>query len=238
MQVEVVKMDPRIARIHYQDYHKKVLEHRKAREAALRERAKEAGKALGLIRIEKTRLEQEDEVLMKAYRELSLGQRIIDIRSVLHKAGVDKGHLPKLAISKANKRRCYFSMEWRQIWGNGAAFYDEDVHVWQPRQRSRCVVLPRDTFPPETWDREWRRGQKLADYPVISTVPTVPPHLRPADLDKYYLLWEVEKWEKATDPPRAPGDPLLLKRVTDHFFTIVAQWDLTPLEQRVMEGSL
>ena len=60
----------------------------------------------------------------------------------------------------------------------------------------------------------------------------MPPHLRPDDLSKYFVLWEAE-WTA-----KAPVDPMLLSRVNETMFAIVAQWDLTPLEQRVLEGRL
>ena len=49
--------------------------------------------------------------------------------------------------------------------------------------------------------------------------------------------------EAATGPsaewqPRAPVDPILLSQVNATLFAVVAQWDLTPLEQRVLEGRL
>ena len=239
MQVESIHMDPRIARIHYQDYHKKVLEHRAEREAELKERAHEAGKALGRIHIEKTQMEREDEVLMKAYKELSLGQRIIDLRSVMKNAGVDKTqYLPKLAIAKADAREGVFSHSWSQRWGNGCGFYDDTVDAWRSNTaRSRFVILPRETFPAETYNIEWRQQNKLMGYTVRTVVPSVPPYLRPTDLNEFYILWEVEKWERGS-PSVSPKDPFLLKRVSNHFFTVVAQWDLTPLEQKVLEGSL
>lgn len=238
MQVEQMSMDPRIARIHYLDYRKKVREHRDERKKELDEIGADAGRELGRIRTAKSRLEQEDEALMKAYRQLSLGQRIIDLRSVMHAAGVDKRqYFPRLAIVRSDCRTCHFSHQWGRIWQNSAAFYDETVSTWSTRHRSKVITFPPGTFPAETSNNGWRASSKLMTYPVSTVVPRVPPHLRPSNPHGYYILWEVENWEKS-GPPVAPEDPLLLKRVSRHFYTIVAQWDLTPLEQRVIEGSL
>jgi hypothetical protein len=54
--------------------------------------------------------------------------------------------------------------------------------------------------------------------------------LRPDDLTHYHILWEAE-WTF-----RAPGDPILLSKINDTMYAVVAQWDLTPLEQLVLES--
>jgi hypothetical protein len=61
-------------------------------------------------------------------------------------------------------------------------------------------------------------------------VPPVPPRFRPENLYDYHVLWEAE-WRKAP-----PIDPILLKKVSDNVYVVLAQWDLTPLEQAVLEG--
>jgi hypothetical protein len=68
---------------------------------------------------------------------------------------------------------------------------------------------------------------------IKALIPAIPAHLRPADdLANYHILWEA-KWE-----PTAPVDPLLLKRLTDNIYVILAQWDLTPIEQAILEDRL
>lgn len=81
-----------------------------------------------------------------------------------------------------------------------------------------------------TRSRWYRREYKAA-------VPPIPFHLRPnGDASNYFILWEVEKWKEAYLPPSAPGDPFLLERIAHPIYVVVAQWDLTELEQRLLES--
>jgi hypothetical protein len=65
---------------------------------------------------------------------------------------------------------------------------------------------------------------------VRALVPKIPPLLKPAgDLSDFFILWEA-KWEAV-----APVDPILLRRVSESVFVVLAQWDLTPLERSVLE---
>ena len=93
-----------------------------------------------------------------------------------------------------------------------------------PSHSKKNILLPQDTFDDATWN-------KRNHNPITAIVPLVPPRLRPKDLSKYYILWEAE-WD-----PLAPVDPFLLKRLTNRFFAVVAEWDLTPLERAVIEGT-
>jgi hypothetical protein len=72
-------------------------------------------------------------------------------------------------------------------------------------------------------------GGKSA-WGVRALVPPVPPQFRPENLYEYHVLWDAE-WQKAP-----PVDPILLKKVSDNVFIVLAQWDLTPLERAVLEG--
>jgi hypothetical protein len=61
-------------------------------------------------------------------------------------------------------------------------------------------------------------------------VPPIPPRFRPEALDDYFTLFEAE-WQ-----PMPPVDPILLKRIGQTMFVIVAQWNLTAVERAVLEG--
>jgi hypothetical protein len=74
-------------------------------------------------------------------------------------------------------------------------------------------------------------GQWDHEKVLKTIVPKIPASLRPkGDLNKYYILWEVEKWQAV------PKDPYLLKRLTKNMFVILAGWDLTELERSVIAG--
>lgn len=226
MELETIKMSRDVARIHFRQYRDAVAEHRKDRLAELHKRGQEAGAELGKVRIEKTRIQKEDESMLKVYKAILRGERVINLKTVLQKTGVDpKQHLPKLAIAQANAEFCWFD-------GNRhgqATFYWDQNAIWGYRNfQKKKIGLFRDIFPAETSDMEWRKRTNLSLYPVRSVVPTVPPSLRPKNLSDYHILWEAV-WEKAP-----PVDPILLKRVDDDHFIIIAQWDLTTVEQSVL----
>jgi len=217
MLVQTITMDPRIARVHYSDYRKRC-------RVARQERLDKARKELSQI-------EKEDEELLAAYRSLSRGQRILNVAKVLKSAGVQaETHYPKLAITRADKEWCEFRF----------GQYDREVKFcggpgtgrWDAFKPSETIQFNRDTFPLETWNTGWRRQNGLSDSHPRALVPATPAHLRPNNLGKYHILWEAE-WSH-----RAPVDPILLKRISPHLFVVVAQWDLTPLEQQVLEGRL
>lgn len=232
MNVQTIEMDPRIARIHYLDYSKKVREHREERRKELEKKAAEAGKALGQVRIAKTLLEKEDEELMRSYRAMALGQRIINLASVLVKAGFDpEKKLPILAVAVADWQYCHLRHDSPRL-----AFTRDKWMSWSYKRS--CYTTPAiwfadRSFAPEIWNSHWRNQQKLPEIGQRALVPAIPAHLRPAgDLSGYHILWEA-KWE-----PSAPVDPLLLKHVSGNIYSIVAQWDLTPIEQAVLEGRI
>lgn len=72
-------------------------------------------------------------------------------------------------------------------------------------------------------DSNWKSGYQ-------ALVPPIPPRFRPERLYDYHVLWEAE-WQKAP-----PEDPILLKKVSDNVYVVLAQWDLTDVERAVLEG--
>ena len=231
MQVETMKMDPRIARIHYADYLRKCREHRSERAEKLNAEAKAAGKELGRCRIEKTKLEKEDDELKRLYLQLSKGKQILNLPSVMRDAGPseDGNLLPRLAICRANA-------EWCRIESNSSSVVFYDQGGWT-RNRCNSVKVPLRDFRDCAVDYSVRLQndiQGLGHFKAM--VPIIPVHLRPkADLKSYHILWDAE-WEDAV-----PVDPILLKRIdpnSDTNWVVIAQWDLTPIEQSVLEGRL
>ena len=71
-------------------------------------------------------------------------------------------------------------------------------------------------------------GGRTQSGGMNALIPNVPPALRPAHaLSNYHLLWEAE-WRVAPGPP--PGDPALLKHIGGDLYSVLAVWDLTPVE--------
>lgn len=73
-------------------------------------------------------------------------------------------------------------------------------------------------------------GRDVWRYQHRALVPPIPPRFRPEKLYDYHVLWEAV-WEKAP-----PDDPILLKKVSDSVYVVLAQWDITDVERAVLEG--
>jgi hypothetical protein len=235
MNIATMEMNPNIARVHYKEYRKKVREHRALRLALANKNVVEGGKMFRAGRIAKSAVEKEDETLMESYRVMAQGQRIVNVASVLHGAGLNKQKLPNLALAGADWEHCH--LRWghrdrfefyRSAWGPGTRGYGEN-HKYV----NGGTGFPLHTFGAELQNQEWRKGQGLPTLPARALVPSVPVHLRPAgDLSGYHVLFEAE-W---TAVP--PVDPILLKHVHGYMYVVLAQWNLTDLERSVLSGRL
>jgi hypothetical protein len=170
---------------------------------------------------------------MHAYKAMSVGARILNLQTVLKHGGVTQGqHLPKFAVARADWKHCWFNIEsGRAIFSREQYGYSRGWGSSLKFKRDQALVVDRETFPAETTNTHWRTENKLQRYPIKSIVPSVPVHLRPLDVDlsRFCILWEVT-WDLSP-----PADPFLLRQISDHFFVVVAQWDLTLLEQSVLE---
>ncbi len=222
MNVETIQMDPRIARIHYSDYLKKVREARELRAEKANAEARELESKARKIRISLSQQEKEDLELLSAYRSLAAGQRIINLHKVLW-AGGFKNQQPNFAIARADWRNVVLELE------GATAHFKKEAWIQASAFRYRIPYAPHGPEFYQTYQQRIALGWTRLE----AVVPTIPVHLRPAgNLADYAILWEAE-WKKV-----APKDPLLLKQIkdSDKFFVILAQWDLTPLEQQVLEG--
>ncbi len=220
MHVQTLTMDPRVARIHYGDYMKRCRKHREERRAKRDTEAKRLGKEMRRLQIEKSRMEKEDTQLLLAYKALmKAGTRLIHLPNVIREGGWTKDWLPKLAVARASDKQVNF------FCGDTPRF---EGGPWMSGVDQSVGITP-NIFPAEIRNAEWRKNHS---HPSRATalVPAVPPNLRPDDLTKYHILWEAE-WKF-----QAPGDPILLSKINEDMYAIVAQWDLTPLEQRILES--
>lgn len=227
MHLETTTMDTRFARIHYLDYVKRV---RIARQRRMEEAKEDINQKRRDFHKHMTQMEKEDTELLKAYRALYRGQQIIHMPSTLMKAGMDQHMMPKLAICKADGLKCHlYFRDWRMMVFShiSSPFYNKAV--WKSGKGPNVYTVQdevRNEFRPH-----WRNANNYSNE-ATALVPAIPAHLRPDDPSKYWILWEAE-WSR-----KAPLDPVLLSRVNETMFAVVAQWDLTPLEQRVLEGRL
>jgi hypothetical protein len=164
-----------------------------------------------------------DVALMRGYKALAAGKRVLDLHAVMTTAGLREDFYPKLAICPAHATECELRLH-----QNGGAVMG--ISRWRTGRRS-VVQLPSGTFPTFTTYPPGSRTRPHGwDSDVVTTVPLVPPQFRPNhDLSGYHLLWEVDEWKRV--PPR---DPMLLKHLGGALYVVLATWDLTPLEMAAL----
>jgi len=177
----------------------------------------------------KERKEKYLQELKKVYYNLKQGKKVINIFEACKKAGVNEDGNPRLAISIAGKPSVRFR---KQARGSGT-FYNGVAPWYKPD-----VQLPSETY--AEWKRlpptKYQNGRGSIKSETIETgVPVVPAHLLPkGKLDRYYVLWEVKDW-KALPQTK---DPFLLKRLSNNLFVVLAEWELTAIEQAVIQGAI
>lgn len=164
--------------------------------------------------------ENKDQFLLdmkSVYNQLKSGRKVIDILTVFERAGINELYQPKLAISKANYKEvvCEYSED-------GNVYFKKD-DSWRTHSDIKIIFpkLPKEIL-----------GQREYSKKFKTIVPGIPAQLKPkGNLKSYWILWEVEKWEKI--PPK---DPYLLKRLTKNMFVVLAGRNLTELERAVLRG--
>ena len=186
------------------------------------------------LEIVKTRKEKYLQELKQVYYYLSQGHKVLDIYEVFKKSGVNKEGEPKLAICRADAPKCVFHK--RDL---GSGYFSENVGWSDKTMGARFDVnLPSNTFSEwktEMFKEDWQDEAKprIIRREIQTKTVICPAHLLPeGKLENYYLLWEVDKWDEMP----IVRDPFLLKRVNSNAFIILAEWDLTAVEQAVIRG--
>jgi hypothetical protein len=184
---------------------------------------------------------EEDAEIMRGYRALASGRRLIELSRTLRAGGVTTRNggtswtrnvryvLPRLAIARATEPKVYIRGIGRD---GGMTFFWNDL--LNPMATAKNIRLPEGT-----WDL--REVEDVADIHQASSdslweaqVPHVPPSLRPErGLAGYHILWEAT-WHQLH--PRPARDPALLKHIGGDLYAVVAIWDLTDLERAVLAG--
>lgn len=234
MNVQTQSMDPRIARIHYLDYKKKVLSHREVRKAEAEKRIKDGGKTFRQGRKDISLIEKEDEILRDTYRAMALGQRVLNLGSVLKTAGLNRKRLPILAVGQADWKDVFLTYH---QFNNQQFVFSKNRFANKNSRTNRwdegALGFEHATFGAELSNAKWRDDNNFSRLPAKAMVPSVPAYLRPeGHLSEYHILWEAE-WEVAP-----PVDPLLLKHISGPMYSVIAQWDLSPVERMVLEGRI
>jgi hypothetical protein len=176
----------------------------------------------------------EDEAALAGYRAIAAGKPVIDLALAMKAAGLNDQGLPRLAIARADERAIRWwaagdsapNAEGKWVWrSNGGGRFEPGQMVrGSVQRRTRITPLPADTFD---------RGRVRRVYNVEAIAPTIPPEHRPEGrLDRFHVLWEAV-WQ-----PAPPVDPLLLRHLGGFLYVVLAEWDLTELEQAVLRGRI
>lgn len=192
--------------------------------------------AADYLKAVRQRHSDEDQAILRGYRELARGRRLLQLSAAIRAGGYDT-----------------VTVRWQNRWGDRE--WREDVvtvprlavaradatRVWSQGVNSEgeCEIrTQRELSPNNRRDRMTLRGLEPTEVAswrwVQAIVPLVPPPLRPAvHLRNYHLLWEAE-W---SPEPVPPVDPALLKHLGGDLYAVVAIWDLSELERAVLSGT-
>lgn len=205
------------------------------------------------------KLTEMDQALYRGYKALAEGLTLIDVNQAIRQGGhFEDTYCPKLALARSDVETVFFNHHF--TWGDTAQhgggysawsaqadakargpFWEEcqtasreAEGLWETGTRTGLMLRFNDLIESPEGDRKSSKRWYKSEYRTL--VPPIPFHLRPnGDAAKYFILWEVEKWEEWR-PSRAPGDPFLLERIAHPIYVVVAQWDLTELERRILES--
>jgi hypothetical protein len=171
-----------------------------------------------------------DKEIQRAYQLIAQGRMIIRAIQSVASAGQHEDGTPKLALARADAKEVRVSIR-----PDGGAVMTTRAVFRQPRRRGisdQRFEWPDGTFPRKlTQPNHWGGTRREYEAPL----PLVPVDLRPKrGLENYHVLWEVDQWR-----PTPPLDPMLLRRVgKSDLWTVVAAWDLSPVERAVMATRL
>ena len=173
--------------------------------------------------------------LLLVYGHLKLGGKIIDVPEVFQKAGLDEFGDPRLAIVRADARNCYLYK-----YSNGAALFSkerkEEYNI-NMNKKLGDVKVPNGTF---EWDADaLKNGKRFRK----TSCPLIPPRVSLAVSTRimpehYHILFETTGWVECKLKPPVSKDPILGKMLTEKLFGVLATWELTELEAKIVEGKL
>lgn len=181
-------------------------------------------------------VDEEYRAAVRGFEELAKGTVLIDPRSTVREAGWRADGRPVLAIARADQHNVTWSIERdSRHYEHGRGWYGRYAPMtWRfSAARSRSAN--------RSGNLVFRVDEITSEPPVspksgTAMIPMVPPDVitdgRGCDLSKHFILWEVESWDLAP-----PIDPMLLKRIGGDLYAVVAQWDLTELERRIIAGT-
>lgn len=157
----------------------------------------------------------------RIYGAIAKGKIVIEALRSIREAGLGADGLPKLAIARADAKKCYLE----DTYNGGCTMASDMRWVNGKTAKSRYEKFADNSFP----------GIKASrGSPYSAVVPHIPPEHRPKrGIQNYHILFEAH-WS-----PEPPVDPLLLRRLTaGDVWLVVAAWDLTEVERAAMRGHI
>lgn len=169
------------------------------------------------------RADEEYQAIADGYRHLAAGRGLINLADVMRDAPWDEKGRPSLAIARADRTQVQFRAN---PWRTSRPAFDT---------RERDVAS--DTLYVEV-ELESFEGRRCDGYALVPLVPAdvVEAAGGRVALKNHFVLWEVEEWSDSPVRARPDYDPLLLRHLGGDLYVVVAEWELTPLEQAVMAG--
>lgn len=151
--------------------------------------------------------------ITRIYKAIAAGKLVVAALAAIQRAGLGEDRRPKLAIVRADCKRCYLIGR-----GDGSAVFLSDTRWPNGRTaKDKMFEYPAGSFP----------GIFRGDASAVT--PHVPPDIRPKrGLQNYHILYEAE-W--GFEPP---VDPLLLRRLSNDIWLVCGAWELTEVERSVM----
>lgn len=170
--------------------------------------------------------------LRRAYWHLRKGKQAIDVLAALQVTGLNSEGNPKLAIAKADHK----TVQFEKCRHGNLVFYSSPTVQSNASWSLRCKVLATPTgvfpdWPSQSGAPHWGIINRRANAPIPIVPASILSRCRKADVSGLYILWEVEEWK-----PIPPTDPILLMRLSKYLFTVIGQWNLTPLEKSIMRA--
>jgi len=174
------------------------------------------------------RADAEYEAAVAGYQALADGKVLLDLVDVFAGIRTDHKDRPALAIARADRDQVEF--EWARFQNvfvfdarkNGFGRPDSDLVIRVDAGRARDTKKAA-----EPWQG---RGYAL--------VPMIPADVRPrVDVKKCHVLWEVPEWAD-NRISATPSDPYLVQHLAGSLWVVLAEWELTPLEQAITRGRI
>lgn len=169
------------------------------------------------------RADAEYEAVAAGLTALADGTPIISLTQALQAGGFDEKGRPRLGLARADRTQV-------RTWWDRPNLLRFDTSRGGPEGKGLSHAIPL-TPPERVRFGSWELGYAL--------VPMIPAHVRQSVRFRArdtFILFEVEQWSDTRLDARPDRDPYLLRHLHGDAYAVLAEWDLTPLEQMVMAG--